>query len=146
MSGLLKRIAIFTIFIGIIGISIRFALGENTMTLLSKEQTNGITYYKLDIWEYYLNINSGLGQINKLIINKPTREWNSDIVNDLAVIVNVLIFAINILLYPFRIGAYIIHSLITFMGINTTTAEGNGLYWLVELIQFLIGKAQLPYI
>lgn len=157
MATTFKRISLFIIIIGVFAFAIRLTFGTGTTTLIQHATTNGIDYFKIDIWAYINNIKTGLGQVNELTLRTQTLEWKvinsnilqgqfwADLGNNMAYILNWVIFGLNILIYPFRIGAYLIKFILMVFGLNMTSATNNGLWWLKQLIDFLL-TLQIPYV
>lgn len=146
----------FIILLGAIGVSLNLALGNQTVVYLTKiRMDNGQFIYKFNFANYLMNITTNVSDTSKLALALPSREWQwmttitnwEPLGNDLALILDYIIFIINIIIYPFRIGAYLLRSLLTLVGINTDVNNNyNGLAWLIELVNWMVERIQIPYI
>lgn len=148
--ALLKAIT-FTIVIGILAMAINNAFGYETIVYLQKQQINinELHFYiwKIDFWNYFKNIQLTTSNLSILEFKLPTRQWNSDVANNFALVVDYLIVQINVLLYPLKIGAYLIQNVMAIMGINNDiNATHNGLAWLVQFVRDILSNIAVPYI
>ena len=152
MKHALLKIITFIIVIGVLGMAFNNAFGYETIMYLSKQQINlpnnaHFYIWKIDFWQYFKNIQLTTSNLSILEFKLPTRQWNSDIVNNLKIIVDYLIVLANLMLYPLRIGAYLIQNILAILGINTdTNATHNGLAWLVIFVRDILGQIAIPYI
>lgn len=135
----MKKVIVALMFLGIIGLGINAIFGWRTFTFIQNYQTDeGILLYKLDIWGYIQNIKNSFGTISSLTIDTPTRVWNDDVVNDLALMLDWILFGLNVLIYSFRVGGYTILQTLAIIGVNTIQPNSaGGLQWLVNLCRFL---------
>ena len=144
-----KKIILFAIIIGVFSFVINLLFGENTSTLIMQDETNGIIFYKIDIWTYIQNINNNLGDTTQLTIKTQTRVWTTgqwdSLINDLAFIVNILITFLNILIYPIRIGGYVLKTALTIFGLDVRNNAQHNLKWLIDFLNILI-PLQIPFI
>lgn len=156
----MKKLFTAIIILGTIMVCINWIFGDNTITLLEKVQNQytGITYYKINLYEYLANIQMNIGDTQVLELKMPTRPWTditssiveeqfwADLGNNLAVMLDYLIMVVNIILYPIRIGGYLVKNILAIIGVNTyTTDETNGLYWLVWFTRN-IANTWIPYV
>ena len=151
-----RTIAITVIIIGAIGISMNILFGYNTVTYLYRyrvEATN-VWLWKFDIFPYIKNIEMSISDTSKLQLQLPTRQWitNVDLTNwpivfvlNMGLMVDYIIMIINILLYPLKVGAYVLRQVLAIIGINVLENTSNGIQWLVDLINNIMG-ANIPYI
>lgn len=152
MKNAILKVIVFIIVIGILGMAFNNAFGYETIMYLQKEQitmaNNGHFYiWKIDFWNYIKNIQLTTSNLSILQFKTPTRQFNSDIANNLALIMDFLIMIINLLLYPMKVGAYLIQNFLAILGINTdTSAQYNGLAWLVIFVRDILGQIAIPYI
>lgn len=150
---------IFTasIILGMLGLGLNTLFGYNTVSFLVMQRTNGILYYKYDIWNYLANIKNQIMSTTMLNLTMNPREWintSASVLdgqfwdatwNNMAFMLNWIIFGLNILIFPARIGGYIASSTFAIIGLNTLTIENNPLGWLITLAEFLEGL-QIPYV
>lgn len=154
-----KEIAIALIIIGVIGFSLATIFGKEVILLISEHQTNGITYYKIDVWTYLDNIQTSIGQTAYLNLTTPSRRWAEitsniieeqfweDLGNNMAVILNWIIYGLNIIIYPFRIGAYVFKQILVVLGFNVEPqSQTHSMSWLVNLSNFLIQESYIRYV
>lgn len=152
MKNAILKVITFIIVIGILGMAFNNAFGYETIMYLQKEQitmaNNGHFYiWKIDFWSYIRNIQLTTSNLSILVFKTPTRQWNSDVTNNFALVIDFLIMIINLMLYPLKVGAYLIQNLLAILGINTdTTATHNGLAWLVIFVRDILGQIAIPYI
>lgn len=152
----LRTIAITVIIIGAIGISMNILFGYNTVTYLYRYrvETTNVWLWRFDIFPYIKNIEMSISDTSKLQLELPTRQWitNVDLTNwpivfvlNLGLMVDYIIMIINILLYPLKVGAYVLRQVLAVIGINVLENTNNGIQWLIDLINNIIG-ANIPYI
>ena len=111
----MKKLMIFIIFIGVIGVALNIAMGSTTASYIYAEQIEGTNqiWYKMDVQGYINNIADAFTSIPFFDWKTPTTEWQSlpadplntdfweGLLNNMAFIFNWFIFAINlILLWP----------------------------------------------
>lgn len=144
----------FTIIIGFIALTLNMTIGKNTISFLyPSSQGNGILMWKYDLASYIKNIKDNATQVTELELTLPDREWQNlsilefgeQLGNNLALILDWIIFVINIFIYPLRIGAYFLRNFMAIIGINVTSPSGNGLWWLRQIVNFLI-SLQIPMV
>ena len=137
-----------TLIVGVVGVGLQFMFGYNTITYISRENINNVWIYKYDFWGYVDNIKTSITTPN-LDLNLPTRQWGwnpNDTINDLAYILDIIIMLLNVVIYPLRIGALVVRTLLSFVGINVINpTSGNPLAWLVSLLQ-TINTLAIPYV
>lgn len=152
MKNLTLKIITFTVVLGIIALAINYVFGAETFIYLRRYTVhyfNGtpVNMYKIDFWSYVKNIQTSATNASVLELKLPTREWNNDIPNDLALLMDFVILIINILLYPIKIGAYLLQNILAILGINNDTENTrNGLAWLIIFIRDILGRVSIPYI
>lgn len=151
MKNLLLKIVTFTIVIGIVGFAINTLFGSQTILYLQKKTfyVNGNSWYMWEFkwWDYIKNLQTTATDGSILQFDLPTRVWNNDILNNLAVLGNFLIMIVNFLLYPIKVGAYLIQNVLALLGVNNdVTNTRNGLAWLVEFVRNILGNIAIPYI
>ena len=152
----IKTIVFFSILIGIVALALNVAFGNETILFLQKIRYPHIDayYYKFDFARYFQNIEMSITDTSKLALSMPTRTWQQmtasnfgeALSNNMALLLDYVIFIINILIYPMRIGSYIVKNLLTLIGINSQQSDYNGLYWLMELLNWLIERVEIPYV
>lgn len=148
----IKQIVTFIIIIGVVALALNTLLGPTTMTYLTKERIaiNGVDpffIWKIDVWGYINNVQLTATDISVLEFKLPTRQWTSDLLNDLAFLLDILILILNVILYPIRLGAYFIRNILAFFGINQNTNDPtNGLAWLVYLVRDILMQISIPYV
>ena len=159
MTKRYKEIAIILIIVGVIGFSLASIFGQEVITLISEAKTNGITYYKIDVWAYLDNIQVSIGQTSYLQLTTQSRSWVNitsnivqqqfweDLGNNMAVILNWIIYGLNILIYPFRIGGYVFKQTLVILGFNVDSQNNQyGISWIVELANWLVKDAFIRYV
>ena len=152
MKSAILKVIIFIIVIGILGMAFNSAFGYETVIYLQKEQitmANHTHFYiwKIDFWSYIKNIQLTTSNLSILEFKLPTRQWNNDIANNFALVIDFLIMIVNLMLYPLKVGAYLIQNLLAILGINTdVTAPHNGLSWLVTFVRDILGNISIPYV
>lgn len=101
--------------------AINFLLGGQNITYMTQETYNGITIYRIHVMQYVKNIQTLLTEIpNNLALELQEREFNSDIVNNLKVIVNWLIFIANLGVWLFKLPFVVLKFILGFMGFEIT--------------------------
>lgn len=132
--------------LGVIGLSLNQLFGYGTMSFLvqNQDEFTGVRYTTINIQNYISNIQKTFYDIDKLILELPTKQWSSDIVNNLKIIVDYLIMIVNVTLYPLRAGAYVTKLLLAILGIDLYTGTQNGISWLITFINAMQGG--IPYI
>ena len=153
MTRLLKKICLTTILIGTIAILINSMFGYNTITFIERYRPNnsGLWFYKFNFKDYIFNLRTSFDDTTRLSLQGINRTWDNTgdldaIVNNLAYILDVLILGLNIVLYPFRVGAYVVKTILAIIGVQViNTPSTNGLKWLIDLINFL-QTLQIPMV
>lgn len=146
----------FLVIIGVVGVALNLALGNQTVMYLTKTRidASGLYAYEFNFYNYLDNLRMAISNTTELNLELPTRTWQAMTLtdfgtalgNNLALMLDYIIFGLNCLIYPFRIGGYLIRNMIALIGINMSTNYAyNGMAWLVQLSQFLI-DIQIPYI
>lgn len=145
ITGALRQIAIALMLLGVFGVAINLVFGANTIINITKEtsELTGYTYYKYDFSNYFKNLALNIGQIQNINIELPTRQWQNEIINDLAVILDYLILILNVILYPLRFGAYIVSVIFAILGVEYQQVGMRN--WLVIFI-YSLQKAYIPYV
>lgn len=151
MKNLILRIVTFTILMGIVALTINTAFGSETVLFLQKEQhfTLGNKWYiwKFNWWGYISNLQTSTTDTSILQLELPPRQWNSDIANNLGLIMDYLILIINILLYPLKLASYLVTNVLAIFGVNMdVTNNKNGLAWLVIFVRDMLSQIVVPYI
>jgi len=152
MKNLILRIFTFTIIIGVVALAFNNIFGNETITYLQKERItmlNGQSFFmwKIDWWGYVNNLQLATTNTSVLELKLPTREWNNDVANDLALLIDFVILLANILLYPIKLGAYLLQNIMAILGVNTdATNNNNGLAWLVIFVRDILGRISIPYV
>lgn len=101
--------------------ALNFMLGGTEITYLQQQTYNGITIYKINVWQYVRNIQTLLTEIpNNLALDIPSRAFNNDLVNNLKVIVNWLIFIANLGVWLFKLPFVILKFILGFLGFEIT--------------------------
>ena len=150
-------ITVFTtvIIIGVIGLALNTAFGSQTVTYLQNVRlNNGMYVMKFNFATYLTNLNMSISETSTLALQLPERgflpvggvNWWEPLGNDIAVIINYIFLIINVLLYPMRIGSYLTKNALALLGVNMSNDANNGLYWLRELVNWLIQRVAIPYI
>lgn len=154
----LKYAMIWTILIGTIAVGLNFIWTDTITFISTRYPTHDQTtfYYVYDFKSYLQNMQFAAAKTTFLSMEMPTREWKTgawevislldQIGNNLAVILDYGILAINILIFPFRIIAYIIQLLMSFIGFNMSNMDNNAFAWLKTLTEWFIERLQIPYI
>lgn len=140
-----------TILVGALALAFNNAFGYETIMFLQKERitfgTTNFYIWKFDFYRYINNLQLTTSNLSILQFKTPTRQWNSDIANNFALVIDYLIMIINLMLYPLKVGAYLLSNVIAIIGINTdTTSAHNGLAWLVIFVRDILGNISIPYI
>lgn len=149
MNILIKKAAIFSIFIGIIGLSLNYLFGNSTITYLQMKTINGVRLYTFDFLTYLQNLKIATADTSKLQLATITRTWNNtgdwnSLINNLAYILDVIIYGLNILIYPVRVIAYVMKAMLAIAGVDINNT-GSGLYWLINTMNVLM-QTQIPYV
>lgn len=150
MTDFLKKITIFSVFIGVIALGLNLMFGEGTITYINKMTIEGDTYYYFNFWNYISNLKISFQDTSILQFKLPTRQWENDVTgfadigNNLAVLVNYVIMILNLLLYPFKLTGYLIQVVLGILGVDITNTQSN-IYWLVEFTQ-ITKTIYIPYI
>ncbi len=151
-NRLILRIFTFFIVLGIVALAINSVFGAETFIYLRREtvaQINGTNYnmWKLDLYSYIKNLETSASNASILELKLPTRTWNNDIANNLALIMDFLILIINVLLWPLKVGSYVLTNILAILGINNDTENArNGLSWLVIFVRDILSRISIPYI
>ena len=154
MRRAIMPVIYFTIIIGFIALTLNMTIGKNTISFLyPSEQSNGILMWKYDLASYVKNIKDNATAVTELEITLPPREWEDlsilefgeQLGNNLALILDWIIFIVNIFIYPLRIGAYLLRNFMAIIGINVTTPNQNGLWWLRQIVNFLV-SLEIPMV
>ena len=148
LKTLLQRSWKFLLVIGVIAVAINLAFGRsNTMMYVEELEYNVIHIYKYNLQNYLLNIQTNLSNVVNLSIKRPERNWNSDIINDLALILDYILYGLNLFMWPLRLGAYIVRFLFTILGVNMNGLDPNNAFnWLARLINTFINNLQFNYV
>lgn len=153
----MKRAFMWIILIAVIGFALTLMWGES-LGFLTKQTTNGITYWKYDYFGYINNIQASVTDTTVLELKSIPRSWANidanilesefweDLGNNLAFMLDIWIFAINLLIYNFRIGGYILRFVLSVIGFNMQPGVSIGaMQWLKEFVQIVI-NLQIPYV
>lgn len=151
MKSIVLKILTFSILMGIVALTINTAFGSETVLFLQKEQhfTLGSKWYiwKFNWWGYVNNLTTSTTDVSVLQLELPPRQWNSDIANNLGLIMDYLILIINILLYPLKLASYLVTNVLALFGVNMdVTNSKNGLAWLVTFVRDMLSRIVVPYI
>ena len=152
MSKLIGKILVFTIVMGIVAFALNTVFGHDTVLLLSKEAhylPNGAKWYmwKFNWWEYVSNLHTTVTDASVLQFKLPERQWDNNVANNLALIMDYLIVIINVIIYPLKLASYLLQNVLALLGINMdATNENNGLAWLVIFARDMLSKVVVPYI
>ena len=134
-----RRLGIIFLVIGIIGMSFNMLFGYGSVGFLTKvrEPVSGLWYWKYDSIGYINNLSLSINSTSELTLHLPTRTWNDDILNNLALMLDWWLFLINVLIYPMRIGAYLLKQVLAIVGIDMINTPQTSISWLVDLVNFL---------
>lgn len=165
MRTAFSKVAVLTIFIGVIGFSLNIIFASQNgyvpITYISERTVNGITFYHYDFWNYVENIRNTIQSVSQMSIAQPTRVWMDMqegveyisynmlvLQNNLILILDWMVLGINILIYPIRLVFYVIQIILSLVGVPVLDQNGaayqSNISWLIQLINW--GKAvQLPY-
>ena len=151
MKKIFWFLASYVIVLGVIGYSLTFITGDSAISFIEINQNiNGITYYKFNLFNYINNINKSIGDVSRLVLEAPTREWKSGdflkvFENNFYLAIDWIIYAMNILIYPLRVGGYFLKQIIVLVGIPIDTTQTHALKWLVNLVNRM-QELQIPYL
>lgn len=146
---LVKKLMPWTIILGVVGFIFISMFGTQAIIFINSRQVNGLTFYSIDVLAYTKNLKDSIGGISALIFPLPNRKWENitgnvlqeqfwkSLVNNLAMILNMIIVLANALLYPLKVGAYAVKQVLAILGVNMSDS-GHGLTWLVYTANILI--------
>lgn len=140
-----KTIAFTLMMIGIAGVALNQIFGYEMVSYISWETDDltGIRYMKYDFTSYIQNLSLSINRITDISLNLPTRQFDDNFINCLAVVLDYIIFIINILLWPLRLGAYITSNLLAILGVEDNAQNVKN--WLVAFIRGMT-YLEIPYV
>lgn len=142
MKAIIIRLSIIVGILGVIALCLNAIFGLGTINYLTSFQVGGLTFHKYNFNAYFNNLATSIQDTAVLELAWQDLQWNSDLLNDLKYIANIFIFGINLLIYPFRLGAYVVKTLLAILGVNFTNIEGSKITWLTNLIDWLVKFSQ----
>lgn len=142
MKSIVIKLSIAVGILGVVALCINAIFGLGTIKYLTTFQVGHLTFHKYDFNAYFTNLSTSIQDTAVLELAWQDLQWNSDVLNDLKYIANIFIFGINLLIYPFRLGAYVVKTLLAILGVDFTNINGSKITWLTNLIDWLVKFSQ----
>lgn len=129
----IKRTLKYSIIIGLVILILTNVFNFGVSNILYKTTYNNIEMYKIDLQQYFINLEKARSTVSLDFTSiLPTRVWNTDIINNLALIFDWLYMPINFILWIIRFIVYLIKNILALCAVDCESGLMIGFNWIMQ--------------